>query len=159
LTASWRLAQPTDDESLVDMCFRLNEEDPGHLPVPAENMRRTLAELRRNPRLGRAVVLEIQREVSGYALLIAFWSNEFGGNVCEVDELFVMPEHRRQGHGTSLFVAIAQSDLWPDPLAAIALGVTTDNARARRLYERLGFATFAVSSLSEVIKAAIHSPG
>ena len=75
----------------------------------------------------------------GYALLIRFWSNEVGGDVCEVDELFVVPEHRNHGYGTSLFEAIAQGDLWPFPIPAIALGVTQDNTAARRLYERLGF--------------------
>src|SRR5919197_769491 len=83
----------------------------------------TLKALRRDPCRGRAVVLEIQKQPSGYALLIAFWSNELGGNICEVDELFVLPEYRSQGFGKSLFEAIAQGDLWPTPIVGIALGV------------------------------------
>ena len=134
------MAQPADDRSLVEMSLRLYGEDPGLLPVPAENMLATLRELRRDPRLGRAIVLEIEEQVSGYALLIAYWSNEFGGMVCTVDELFVVPEHRNQGDGKALFAAIAQGDLWPSPAVAMALGVTPGNVHARRLYERLGFA-------------------
>jgi len=78
-------------------------------------------------------------------LLISFWSNELGGEVCEVDELFIVPEHRNQGYGTLLFAAIARGDLWSASFVAIALGVTPDNARARRLYERLGFTAIGVS--------------
>jgi len=141
----WRVAQPADDDSLVEMCLRLYDEDPGPLPVQAENMRATLGALRHDPCRGRAVVLEIQSQLSGYALLIAFWSNEFGGNICAVDELFVVPEHRSQGHGKSLFDAIAQGDLWPTPIVGMALGVTLGNVRARRLYERLGFVAIGVS--------------
>ena len=141
----WRLAEAADDESLVGMCMQLYYEDLGGLTVRPENMRATLRALRREPCRGRAVVLEIEDQPSGYALLIAFWSNELGGNICEVDELFVMPEHRSQGHGKSLFKAIAEGNLWPTWIAGIALGVTPDNVRARRLYERLGFRAAAIS--------------
>jgi hypothetical protein len=74
-----------DDDSVVGMCLRLYREDPGPLPVPAENMHATLEALRGDPRRGRAVVLDIQGQVSGYAVLIAFWSNELGGDICVVD--------------------------------------------------------------------------
>jgi GNAT superfamily N-acetyltransferase len=141
----WRVAQPGDEDSLVEMCLRLYEEDRGLFPVQAENMRATLAALSGDPCRGRAVVLEIQSQILGYALLIAYWSNEFGGNLCAVDELFVVPGHRRQGHGRSLFEAIARGDLWSTPIVGMALGVTPDNVRARRLYERLGFAAVGVS--------------
>jgi len=72
-------------------------------------------------------------------------SNELGGNICEVDELFVAAEHRSQGHGKSLFEAISHGELWPTPIAGIVLGVTPDNVRARRLYERLGFRAAGIS--------------
>ena len=145
IVAMWRLAQPADDNSVVEMCLQLYREDPGLSPVPAQHMRATLAELRRVPYRGRAVVLEVQAQPSGYALLIAFWSNELGGGVCAVDELFVAPEHRSQGYGKSLFTAIEQGELWPTPIVAIALGVTPGNVRARRLYERLGFTAIGIS--------------
>src|SRR5215472_435438 len=83
----WRIAQSADDDSVVEMSLRLYSEDPGPIPVAAKNMRTTLEVLRRAPDRGRAVVLDIQGQVSGYALLIGFWSNEVGGDVCEVDEL------------------------------------------------------------------------
>jgi GNAT superfamily N-acetyltransferase len=139
MVAMWRLAGPEDDDSLVEMCLQLYDEDPGGLPVRPENMRATLRALRREPCRGRAVALEIESQISGYALLIAFWSNELGGHICEVDELFVVPERRSQGHGKALFDAISEDHLWPTPIVGIALGVTADNVRARRLYERLGF--------------------
>ena len=145
MAAMWRLAEPGEDDSLVEMCLQLYDEDPGILPVRPENIRATLRALRREPCRGRAVVLEVEGQLSGYALLIAFWSNELGGDICEVDELFVVPERRNQGHGKSLFEAISQGDLWPTPIAGIALGVTPDNVRARRLYERLGFAAVGIS--------------
>jgi N-acetylglutamate synthase-like GNAT family acetyltransferase len=117
-------------------------------------MHATLAALRRDPHRGRAVVLDIQGQVSGYALLIAFWSNELGGDICEVDELFVAPEHRNQGHGTTLFSVIVQGNLWPAPIAAIVLGTTPDNATARRLYERLGFVSVGISMVRCLLRGS-----
>jgi len=145
MVAMWRLAELRVDDCLVEMCLRLYDEDPGVLPVRPENIRATLRALRREPSRGRAVVLEVEGQLSGYALLIAFWSNELGGNICEVDELFVVPERRCHGHGKSLFQAISERDLWPTPIVGIALGVTPDNVRARRLYERLGFRAAGIS--------------
>ena len=83
-------------------------------------------------------------------MLIAFWSNELGGNICGVDELFVVPEYRSQGFGKSFFEALAQGDLWPTPIVGMALGVTPDNVRGRRLYERLGFAAVGVSMVRRI---------
>jgi GNAT superfamily N-acetyltransferase len=141
----WRLARADEDERVVEMSLALYRDDPGPRPVELEQVRRTLETLRREPWRGRAVVLDKDGEVLGYALLISFWSNELGGEVCDVDELFVAPEHRGQGHGTSLFTAIDRGELWPGSAVALALGTTPGNERARRLYERLGFAAVGVS--------------
>jgi len=48
-------------------------------------------------------------------------------------------------HGSALFDAIETGDLWPGFLVALALGVTPDNCRARRLYKRLGFSAIGTS--------------
>jgi GNAT superfamily N-acetyltransferase len=141
----WRLARANDDDHLVAMCLDLYRDDPGSRPVAPEQVRRTLALLRSEPWRGRAVLKEVDGEAIGYALLISFWSNELGGEVCDVDELFVAAEHRNRGHGRSLFSAIERGELWPSPVVAIALGTTPGNAKARRLYERLGFAPVGVS--------------
>jgi ribosomal protein S18 acetylase RimI-like enzyme len=140
LAGMWRAALPGDDEAMVAMCIALNAEDPGLQPVPAGNMRRTLQELRQTPLRGRAVVLELERRLCGYALLISFWSNELGGDVCTIDELYVKPEHRGRGHATRLLQCLAaQSEPWLEGIVALALEATPDNLRGRRLYERLGF--------------------
>ncbi|QNI30481.1 GNAT family N-acetyltransferase [Alloacidobacterium dinghuense] len=148
--STWRLAQAADDDSIADMCRHLYLEDPGPSPIPQENIHTTLVTLRRSPYRGRAVVLDVQGKVSGYALLIAFWSNEFGGDICEVDELFVIPQHRNQGHGSALFAGIVQGELWPGAITAVALGTTRDNAAARRLYARLGFAEVGLAMICRI---------
>jgi ribosomal protein S18 acetylase RimI-like enzyme len=62
-----------------------------------------------------------------------------------VDELYVSRDFRGRGHGAALFEAIERGDVWAAPVVAVALGTTPGNTRARRLYERLGFAAVGVS--------------
>jgi len=137
----WRVATASDDETIVTMCVALNAEDPGPKPVEPQQVRRTLVKLRDEPNRGRAVVFDVEGRAVGYALLISFWSNELGGEVCNIDELFVIPDYRGHGLATSLFDRLANGKptLWPIRPAALALEVTSQNQRARALYERLGF--------------------
>jgi GNAT superfamily N-acetyltransferase len=122
------------------MCTALNAEDPGPRPVPPEQIRRTLRALRDEPMRGRAVVLDPEGRVSAYALLISYWSNELGGNVDVIDELYVEPAQRGQGHASRLIEALAAKTApFAASAVALALEVTPSNVRARRLYERLGF--------------------
>lgn len=135
----WRPAHEMEDELVVAMCLELYREDPGQT-VDAAQVRSTLAALRRAPVRGKAVVYEAADGVIGYALLASFWSNEWGGEICIVDELYVLPAHRGRGVGTALFESISTDRaLWDPPPVALELEVTPSNTRARALYERLGF--------------------
>ena len=139
--SSWRAARPEDDDALTAMFVDFNREDAGQLQVGAENMRRTLHALRERPERGRAVVLDIDAQPLGYALLIPFWSNELGGECCALDELFVRPQARGRGHAGALIEMLARGwALWPRDAVAIVLEVTAGNARAQALYRRHGFA-------------------
>jgi GNAT superfamily N-acetyltransferase len=132
----WRTATAADHDTIVEMCLAYYAEDPGLIEVMAEQVRQTLVTFERQPWRGQAVVAE-EEQIVGYALLVPFYSNELGGAVCEVDELFVRPTHRGEGLGTALFEVIDDGRF--GSFVGIALGVTRRNERGRRLYERLGF--------------------
>jgi GNAT superfamily N-acetyltransferase len=136
----WRRATAADDEAIAAMCLALNREDPGPKPVTVDQVRRTLVELRSQPSRGLAVVLGPEGAPIGYALLIGSWSNEMGGVVCTIDELWVAPEARGQGRAKSLIGSIITGHgPWPDAPVAIDLEVNPGNQRSRALYEALGF--------------------
>lgn len=146
----WRQARPEDGEEIVSMCLALYREDPGFGPVEAGQVRGTLAAFERQPGRGRAVVADVGGRVAGYALLVPYWSNELGGEVCQVDELYVRPERRSEGVGSALFGEVDAGRF--GSFTATALGVTPGNARARRLYERLGFRAAGTTMLRRRVR-------
>lgn len=136
----WRPALPADDAEIIAMCIELNREDPGPRPVPPEHTRQTLEVFRKEPVRGVAYVLDIDGRVQGYSLLATFWSNEVGGEICMVDEIFVRASARGRGFGRAfLQELIDRGPLWPRQAVAIDLEVTPDNHRARGFYLGLGF--------------------
>lgn len=127
------------------MMVALYVEDPSPETVTVASSLRTLARLRDEPVRGTAMVLEDDGGVAGYALLASFWSNELGGVICVVDELYVAPPHRGRGLATWFVGELARATAPWVPAGfreavALELEVTPHNARARALYERLGFA-------------------
>lgn len=137
---TWRRAIAADDEAIVAMCLALNRVDPGTRPVSRGQVLRTLEVLRAEPSRGHAVVAELNGQIVGYALLIAFWSNELGGELCVVDEIYVLEAFRRRGLVTELITALRDSDtLWSREAVAIGLEVSPSNAVARSLFQKLGF--------------------
>lgn len=132
----WRHATPGEDEVIVTLCLALNAEDPGE-PVGDAQIRATLAAFRAEPIRGRALVAVDGATIVGYCLLVSFWSNEFGGEMCTIDELYVAATHRNQGLGARIFDEVTA--LWGRPIVALQLEVHPKNDRARALYTRLGF--------------------
>jgi len=127
----------THSSIVLDMMHRLYAEDVAASDVDTSLFPQTLHKLLTQPQAGRIVLLCVGGEVRGYALLISYWSNEYGGFLVYVDELYVMAETRSQGVGRGLFHWLASER--PFGAVGIFLEVSPRNRRARRLYEHLGF--------------------
>jgi ribosomal protein S18 acetylase RimI-like enzyme len=137
----WRPADPAEDERIVAMSVALFASDPAPAPVAGAQIRATLERFRAEPIRGRALVLDADGTPAGYAFLVSFWSNELGGEICTVDELYIAPAWRGQGHGSRLVDELRRGGtVWPTRPVALELEVSPSNTDALRLYERLGFA-------------------
>lgn len=137
----WRAACEVDDVAIVAMCLALNDEDPGDVRVTPDQIRRTLTVFREDSTRGRALIAEVDGQVAGYALIVGIWSNELGGEVCVVDELFIVPERRRHGLATALIESLRDcGDLCSDQAVAVALEVASSNKNARAFFVKQGFA-------------------
>jgi ribosomal protein S18 acetylase RimI-like enzyme len=124
-------------EELVAMMRALYAEDRGATMVDESGFPRTVEVLIAKPCRGRLMLFEEGKLLRGYALLIPYWSNEFGGTLLFVDEIFVAPEARGRGIGRRFFRYLR--DERPFGAVALALEVSPSNTRAMRFYASLGF--------------------
>jgi GNAT superfamily N-acetyltransferase len=124
-------------EVLAMMDALYGEDAPAAAEVDRSRFPVTIRTLIAEPHRGRVILFMDGSTVRGYALLIPIWSNEFGGTVVLIDELFVKPQRRRQGIGGSFLRFVLDSP--PFDAVAAVLEVSPTNDGARRLYESVGF--------------------
>ena len=74
----------------------------------------------------------------GYVIVTFTWSVEFGGLIAMIDEFFIRENIRGRGMGSDVLISLPRA-LADAGVTAIHLEVGKTNARARGLYERLGF--------------------
>jgi len=88
---------------------------------------------------GAAYLIGPPRAPIGYIVVCFGWSLEFGGMDGFVDELFIRPGVRRRGVASEVLISLPRA-LAGAGLKALHLEVAAENASARRLYKRAGFA-------------------
>lgn len=105
--------------------------------VPYENFEGTFDEIMRSDTYASGYVFEYEGKIVGYALTAKTYSNEWGGIVIWLEEIYVQPEYRSKGLGKEFFAYIDEK--FKDVVKKVRLEVREDNKRAIRLYEGLGF--------------------
>jgi len=88
-----------------------------------------------NPEQVEINLFKVKNSIVGYALLTFFWSNEYGGLVALIDELYLIPEFRNKGIATTFITELAHNKNY----SALNLEVFKENSAALNLYRRVGF--------------------
>lgn len=83
-------------------------------------------------------LMEQEGKSAGYALIAKTYSNEAGGLVVWLEELFVTEKFRGLGLGTQLIQFLEGQ--YRDKAARFRLEVTDSNICAQNLYKKLGYA-------------------
>lgn len=133
----FRQLTESDLPELEAMILALYAEDAYGEPMSSEKIRRTVQELVCHPQKGQIIIFSIAEAVVGYAIIIYFWSNEYGGNIATLDEFYVKPLWRGQGIGTAFLSYIAA--MGDASVKGLQLEVTPTNERALAYYMRQGF--------------------
>lgn len=121
---------------LQEMIFSLYKEDPEGEPININKINNTIETLQKYPEKGKIMMFIKGKKIVGYSILINYWSNEYGGDILHIDELFVKEEFRGKGYSKQFF-----SFMFNEYKAykAIMLEVTPSNKRAFQYYKNLGF--------------------
>lgn len=132
-----RKVNPQDKEKYLEMTEVFYKSDAVLHPVDREYMLSTWNEIMRSSDYADCYFAEENGIVKGYMLLAYTFSQEAGGKVCWIEELFVRPEYRNNGIGREFFDYI-KKNIEPQ-CKRLRLEVEDYNTGAKRLYSSLGF--------------------
>lgn len=147
----YRLYENRDYDDLSEMIFSLYREDPEGEPIDEEKINRTIGEYRKNPEKISIYMLRENQKNLGYAILVFFWSNEYGGNIINLDEIYVREGHRNKGLASGFFSYLDKME----NKVALQLETTPSNQNALAYYKRLGFVP---SRNTHLIKQIMSTP-
>lgn len=130
-----RPVAPSDRKDYTTMAEEFYDSPAVMKKIPRSYIDLTFSELLSGSPYAAALIAERDGKAIGYALLALTFSQEAGGRVVWIDEIYVRPEARGSGAGRALIEAVRSRF----PAARYRLELEPDNDGARRLYERLGF--------------------
>lgn len=108
-------------------------------PVPDAFFERTADEALASDAYAQIYILECDRRPAGYGLTAKTFSQEAGGYVIWLEELYIREEYRSRGLGSEFFAYVEKK--YEGRAARFRLEVEEDNVRAVSLYKRLGYET------------------
>ena len=125
-----------DRDAYLSMAHDFYRSEAVDHTVPDSCLERTFDEVLAGSPYVSCQMIEQDGKTAGYVLLAHTWSQEAGGAVLWVEEVYVLPQFRGKGLGTQTFHALTRE--FPNT-ARFRLEVQPDNCRARALYEKLGY--------------------
>jgi GNAT superfamily N-acetyltransferase len=126
------------DRSVVaDLLARqLDEHD---IPIEREALLAAIDGIFADERRGLLLLARHEHRAIGVAYVSLTWSIEHGGKSSWLEELYVLPEWRERGVGTTMLESVLE-EARRLGCAAVDLEVESAHERAARLYARHGFA-------------------
>ncbi|MFC1849303.1 GNAT family N-acetyltransferase [candidate division CSSED10-310 bacterium] len=141
----FRLYQPADRAEIETMVLALYAEDSFGQPMTTQKIQQTIAVLSSQPDRGEILIFTVEQQVVGYAMLIFYWSNEYGGDIIFIDELYIKAAWRNRGIGKRFFEYVIACDR--ENRKAIQLEVTPLNQKGLDFFQKQGFHFLSNTSL------------
>lgn len=126
-----------DRETFFNLAKMFYESDAVLDKVPYNHHIATFNEIMRTNVYLEGYIFELDGKSVGYAITTKTFSQEAGGITLWIDEIYILNEYRSKGLGNEFF-SYLQSTL-DNSIVRLRLEVETDNERAKRLYQNLGF--------------------
>lgn len=133
---SIRRIREEDRGDYLALAHDFYQTDAVMAPIPDDRLNRCFSEMLRSDTYAAAWMFSADGSAVGYAQIARTYSQEAGGMVIWIEELYVKPDYRSRGIGSAFFSLLEQE--YPDT-ARYRLEVEEENTGAVRLYRRRGF--------------------
>lgn len=132
-----RLIQQKDKDEYIQMATDFYESDAVCHNIDKQNILNAFDEYLNNSPYTECYILEEENKIIGYGMIAKTFSQEAGGIVVWIEELYLKQEYRSLGKGSQFFEFIYNK--YKDNVKRIRLEVEKDNKRALKLYKKIGY--------------------
>ena len=140
-----RLVQEEDRETAVSLMREFYASPAVLHPVPPSYFERTIDNALQGSPYVELWLMTDEGRAAGYVLLSKSYSNEAGGLVIWLEEIYIREAFRGRQLGSRAVRHIEA--LYAESAARFRLEVEADNSGAIRLYERLGYRKLPYSQM------------
>ena len=126
-----------DKNDYINMARDFYATDAVLIHVDDSHFASTFEELMRSEDYAICYIFELDGKTAGYSLLAKTYSQEAGGFVIWIEEIFVLPEFRGRGIGREFFSFLLKKR--PENVKRLRLEAEKENEGAIRLYKSFGF--------------------
>ena len=127
----------SDRDLYIEMAEEFYHSDAVLHPIPRAHFEKTAEEALKSGTYAEIYLLEYEGKTAGYGLTARTFSQEAGGQVLWIEELYIREAFRSRGLGREFFSYLEENN--KGVLSRLRLEVEADNTRAISLYERMGY--------------------
>lgn len=134
-----------DKEEYTQMVQDFYSSDAVAHSLNPKNIENTINEALKDDTYVECFILEENSKTTGYAVLAKTFSQEAGGVVIWIEELYIKPEYRAMGIGKEFFKFVHEKY---NEAKRFRLELTPDNKIAKEMYEHLGYENLAYEQMT-----------
>lgn len=127
-----------DKEVYINFARIFYSSDAVDHDIPDSYIVRTFEEFFKTEQYIEGYIFEYDNKEVGYALLSKTFSQEAGGIVFWIEELYILEEYRSKGLGKEFF-DFMEKKVIQDNIARVRLEISPSNKKAKKLYKNKGF--------------------
>ena len=129
--------EPNDRKAFITMAMDFYSGDATLFDMNEKYLNDTFDQSLEKSPLMRGIIIEDDGKIMGYALLAFYWSCEAGGLVVQLEDLYILREHRGKKIGSHFMDWLLEE--YRGNAKRYRLEVCPRNPRVKKLYEGYGF--------------------
>ena len=137
---------PQHEQLFYNMCSQFFSSPAVCHSISREALQTTFQTARSHSPYMRGLMITKDDNIIGYLLLSFTYSNEVGGMVVWIEELFILEQHRGNGYGKRVLQWVISS--YSNKAKRFRLEVTEENTLAKKLYQSMGFSNLSYEQMT-----------